>query len=120
MATNNYFTPGFSPLAMTEEERMRQRIAALRGLGVTIPGVTPGSTSPYVQPGAQLTPPDNLLTASDLAQLQDIEDARIPGMSDIMAVQTPTFGTALAKTLAAYYTGKGGREKRRKYLLLQL
>jgi hypothetical protein len=83
-----WFNPN-APVTTDEQEKLRQQAAALRQKEAT-----------------------GTLTRQDEAQLQAIMDKTSDAASMISEAGSPTWGTALAKTLAAGYVGKKDRERK--------
>lgn len=105
---------------LNEQERKRQeqmmQAQMLQGMGQqTSPNVMMQNVPTMMQgvPNmGQVQQQD--LTGEQQTQLDDIGRSPIRGMKEIMSADTPTLGTALAKTLAAGVSGHYGRKEQAK------
>ena len=113
MATNPYLDNPFTDL-LDPEERLKQEMMKQQGpvMMQNVPDQGQGPTMMQGVPNQGAI--QGQLTGQQQTQIDDVSSQPIRGMKAIMSADTPTWGTALAKTVAAGLTGHYGRKEQKK------
>lgn len=103
---------------MTEQEkRIRDQMMRAEQMRQQATG---GGTDVVLDQQARQQQAPAQITGAQQAAISEAQNAATPGMGELMKTKTPTWGTALAKTLAAGYLGvKGGKKRKEEVKLLK-